>query len=275
MRQRLLFVDDEASIRLTLPLILEREGFEVSVAASVPEAITAIQNERFDILLSDLNIGQPGDGFTVVSAMRRIQPDAATFIMTGYPDFESALTAIRNQVDDYLIKPADIKQLLNKLKEVSSRRPRLERAVPAKRISAVIRENRDEIMQRWLTRQATNPELSQVRISEQQRMGHVPDFLFQIADCIECHPDHLSETVVKAARQHGTSRYEQGYTIPMLLVENSILEKTIADLLQENLLVIDISTLISDMQQLSHSINCTGEISIRAYLDIAEATQAA
>jgi DNA-binding response OmpR family regulator len=72
MKKRILFVDDESNIRLTLPAILRNEGFDVSVASSVLEAIDAIQHFQFDILLSDLNIGEPGDGFTVVSAMRRI-----------------------------------------------------------------------------------------------------------------------------------------------------------------------------------------------------------
>src|SRR4051812_579153 len=85
MKERLLFVDDEASIRSTLSAILSQEGFEVTVAASVFEALEKINKHGYDILLSDLNIGQPGDGFTVVSAMRRSQPEAATFILTGYP----------------------------------------------------------------------------------------------------------------------------------------------------------------------------------------------
>lgn len=96
-KTRLLFVDDEPNIRLTLPAVLEREGFAVTTAASVPEAVDLINREKFDILISDLNIGQPSDGFTVVSVMRRVQPEAFTFILTGYPDFESALQAIRNQ----------------------------------------------------------------------------------------------------------------------------------------------------------------------------------
>lgn len=274
MKERLLFVDDEAGIRNTLPLILEGEGFEVTVAANVPEAIRAIQNERFDILLTDLNIGQPGDGFTLVSAMRRIQPKAATFIMTGYPDFESALIAIRNQVDDYLVKPTEIKALVRKLKERSPG-VRLERCVTVKRISSIIRENQEEIIQRWLARQSSNPELTQVSLSDEQRLQHIPEFLLQIAEAIEIHPDQLSVTIVEAARKHGIARFEQGYSIPMLLVEASILEKTIAGLLEENLLAIDISTLVTDMQQLSQSVNCAVEISIRSYLEVAPLDQAA
>src|SRR5262249_36018443 len=90
-RPKLLFVDDDKSIRQTLPRILAKEGFDCTIAASVPEALSQISRQRFDILLSDLNVGEPGDGFIVVGAMRRVQPHARTYILTGYPDFASAL----------------------------------------------------------------------------------------------------------------------------------------------------------------------------------------
>ena len=66
-KRRLLFVDDEPNIRITLPLILAQRGFEVTTAVSVPEALDLINKERFDLLISDLNIGQPGDGFNLVT----------------------------------------------------------------------------------------------------------------------------------------------------------------------------------------------------------------
>src|SRR5213596_1103957 len=50
---RLLFVDDEPSIRLTLPPILQERGFQVQIAASVSEALTAIRAHKLDVLLSD------------------------------------------------------------------------------------------------------------------------------------------------------------------------------------------------------------------------------
>src|ERR1700694_534472 len=114
---KVLFVDDEPTIRLTLPKILEMHEFEVRTAASVQEALSLIQNEKFDVLLSDLNIGEQSDGFTVVSAMRRVQPEALTIILTGYPAFESALQAIREQVDDYISKPANVDELVNRIKQ--------------------------------------------------------------------------------------------------------------------------------------------------------------
>jgi ActR/RegA family two-component response regulator len=104
----LLFVDDEPSIRLTLPPILQQRGFHVQVASNVSEALAVIKAHRFDVLLSDINIEQEGDGFTVVEAMRKANPDAVTILLTGYPAFESAVRSIRVEVDDYFTKPADL-----------------------------------------------------------------------------------------------------------------------------------------------------------------------
>ena len=268
-KKRILFVDDEVSIRVTLAAILKKEGFEVTVAASVIEALQAIQQGEFDILLADLNIGEPGDGFTVVSAMRRVQPRARTFILTGYPDFESALIAIRNQVDDYFTKPADLKKLIHTFNQVSTESTQCTRSVPAKRISEIIRENRDRIIEQWLTRCELNPELSGIAIARRERVNDVSDLLAEIADRIEHHPEEPSEWAMDAAAKHGITRRDQGYTLPMLLVESSLLEKTLADLYQDHLLCIDISTLIPDMHQSSEAINCAVETAIRAFLKAA------
>lgn len=116
-RKRILFVDDEPSIRLTLCAVLQDHGFEVRSAGSVAEALSAITSQHFDVLLSDLNIGEERDGFRVVSAMRRAQPHCVNIILTGYPGFDSAVQAIRHQVDDYLVKPADIEVLITSLQD--------------------------------------------------------------------------------------------------------------------------------------------------------------
>ncbi len=112
LSKRLLFVDDEPSIRLTLPAILQNHGFEVCVAATVHEAISEIAKNEFDVLLSDLNIGSERDGFDVVKAMRQAHPRCITILLTGYPAFESAVEGIRHQIDDYVVKPADIEALV-------------------------------------------------------------------------------------------------------------------------------------------------------------------
>jgi signal transduction histidine kinase len=131
-KPRLLFVDDEESIRLTLPPVLQEKGFEVQVASNVPEALVEINSSRFDALITDLNIAEQGDGFLVVSAMRHLQPHCVNLILTGYPAVETAVQAIRSQVDDYLTKPSDVDSLVTTINQkLQSRGDRLPATVQA------------------------------------------------------------------------------------------------------------------------------------------------
>src|SRR5215467_9792958 len=174
MATRILFVDDEAGIRKTLKPILEHHGFAVTTSATVFDALEQINHATFDVLLSDLNIGQPGDGFTVVSAMRRVQPKAATFILTGYPDFDTALQAIRSQVDDYLLKPADVPTLIHTIKRrLENKRP-IPREKPIKRVSQLMRESLKDISREWLALVKAHHELGAIRISDKDRVDHLP-----------------------------------------------------------------------------------------------------
>ncbi len=113
----MLFVDDEPSIRLTLPLILEEQGFQVRVADSIPSALQEVSSQKFDVLLSDLNISAPRDGFVVVKAARAANPLCIAILLTGYPDFDSAVEGINCEIDGYLVKPTDIEKLLTILRQ--------------------------------------------------------------------------------------------------------------------------------------------------------------
>jgi DNA-binding NtrC family response regulator len=116
-RKRLLFVDDEAAIRATLPVILRRYGFTVTVAATVAEAIQQIQDQKFDLLLCDLNIEREGDGYDVVRAMQKVNPTCAVMILTAFPAIESAVEGIHLRVEDYIIKPSNADALVALLAE--------------------------------------------------------------------------------------------------------------------------------------------------------------
>ena len=108
----ILFVDDEPSIRATLPPILRRKGFQVTVAATVQEAITLMYMQQFDLLLTDLNIEREGDGFQLVRSMHDANPRCITIILTGYPSIESAVEGIHEALDDYVVKPTDTDALI-------------------------------------------------------------------------------------------------------------------------------------------------------------------
>lgn len=265
MPRRVLFVDDEPGIRLTLAPILERHGFAVTTAATVPEALEIINREAFDVLLADLNIGQPGDGFTVVSAMRRVQPEARTFILTGYPDFESALQAIRGQVDDYLLKPTDVPTLLHAIQSrLERRRPRAPET-PMKRISTLLRENTEEIIRNWLREIHSHPELRLLPESEEQRTTYIHELIELLADRVDNGTHPFPEATEALGSAYGKRRAEQGYHIPLIVIEMRLLQRVISYVLQRNLIRMDLSTVIADMLEIGEALQEHLEFAIRAY----------
>lgn len=265
MATRILFVDDELGIRLTLGPILEKHGFAVATAATVSEALEKINRDKFDVLLSDLNIGQPGDGFTVVSAMRRVQPDACTFILTGYPDFETALQAIRNQVDDYLLKPTDVPTLLGAIQhKLTTRRPHLlEPAV--KRVSELLIENVQQITREWLHAVKDDSDLDGIVVSESERIDHIPPLLAELARRVDSRIEQKSKSLHAIGYEHGKQRARHGYSIPQLVVELRLLQRVISTVLQRNLIRMDLSTVISDMIEVGEALQEQLEYSIRGF----------
>jgi two-component system response regulator PilR (NtrC family) len=119
---RILFVDDERSIREMLSVILLRYGFTVSIAATVTEALQKIHTQEFDLLLCDLNIEREGDGLEVVRAIRKVNPKCVTIILTAYPDTESAVESIHLSIDEYIVKPTNADTLVALLAEKLAQR---------------------------------------------------------------------------------------------------------------------------------------------------------
>src|SRR4051794_11421994 len=176
---RVLFVDDEPNIRLTMPAILKMHKFDVTACATVAEALIAMQSNKFDVLIADLNIGQPGDGFTVVSAMRRTQPDAVTIILTGYPAFETALKAIRSQVDDYLVKPADVAELVKLINDkLVNHTPT--HHLEVKSVSIIVSENKQAILKEWLARLKSLAEIRRSSLEDKELLNHTPAIIDEL-----------------------------------------------------------------------------------------------
>jgi DNA-binding NtrC family response regulator len=117
LQKRVLFVDDEPSMRETLSAILRRYGFTITVAATVAEAMREIHNQEFALMLCDLNIDREGDGLDVVREIRKVNPGCIVLILTGYPSMETAEAAIQLGVEDYNAKPANADYLVALLAE--------------------------------------------------------------------------------------------------------------------------------------------------------------
>lgn len=262
---KLLFVDDDAALRTVLAAALGLHDFLVTAVGSVPEALELISAQQFDVLLADLNIGQPGDGFTVVSAMRRVQPAACTFILTGYPDLETAIQAVRNQVDDYFSKPLRVEQLVEAISSLRNGKRPLGKAAPPRKAAQVLRDLAPTICDVWLREVLKDPELAAIPLTEAERSDHIPEMMEELVGRLEGPLDELSPKATEAARKHGRTRYQQGYTIPQILYETRILQQVLTATFQENLFGLDLSTLVPDILQVGESLQAEVEVSIRVY----------
>lgn len=264
-RPRVLFVDDEAGIRLTLPAILEMRGFTVVTAATVAEALNLIASEKFDVLLSDLNIGEPGDGFTVVSAMRRTHPNTPTFILTGYPAFETALEAIRQQVDDYLIKPADVEGLVMKIQAKLANPNMPVPHMKTRRLMEILQAEKRDIVARWLVLAKADGQICSTRVSDHELSEHLPTLIDE-AITSPREQRQLSAAALKAAEKHGRTRFQQGCPIPSVIREARLLHEVVSQIVEKRLLEIDISFVITDLMALGETLQAFLEESIRAHV---------
>jgi ActR/RegA family two-component response regulator len=251
---RILFVDDEAAIRETLPRILTLHGYDVFSVGTVAAALAAITSRSFDVLITDLNIGQPGDGFTVVSGMRRTQPDCINFILTGYPALETALEAIRSQVDGCLMKPTSVSSLLAEIEE-KLKNPVCHQPLPCKRLSGLLREFSSEIVQRTLALMEADPELMVLGISEEDRVAPIGPVLGVLADVLDSSdPNKARSEVARLGAQWAKARHRQGFPVPLLIKHVRLLESAIFDLASENLLLLNLSYFLTDLKRVNQTL---------------------
>jgi DNA-binding response OmpR family regulator len=265
--KRLLFVDDEPSIRLTLPPILEKAGFDVHVAESVADALFEINSFQFDALVTDLNIGEEGDGFLVASGMRHIQPNCTVFILTGYPAFETALQAIHSQVDDYLVKPVEINSLVNALKaKLENPTSKLE----AKRISALLKENSAQLQAGIAAALKRDSKASSN--SSEELAGFLYGFLNAVIEFMDQQGDKPKADALRSAAQYGQWRARGGASAANIAKDFRVIEDAAYQLIQKNLTVTDLLPLISDLRRLGIGLNLLMEQSLQTFVGAAKKT---
>ncbi|PSH04956.1 MAG: hypothetical protein CXZ00_04215 [Acidobacteria bacterium] len=267
---RVLFVDDDDSLRLTFPEILKNCGFEVRTVGTVAEALSEITTSPFNVLISDLNIGQPCDGFTVVSAMRRTQPDCINFIVTGFPAFESALRALQGQVDEYFVKPAKVQELIG-LVQSRLREKQPQPATPLMRLSNLIRQHMDEICALELEKAKADPDISSLRLDDEEILYGLRDFLHEAANRLDLSdPGGLTDLASKSGRSYGLQRRSHGYEISMLLTDANILSGVIHNIVWSNLLLLDTSTLLLDLRRFDTALQFHMKHAVQAYWDASQ-----
>ena len=113
-KKKILVVDDEELILRTLCDDLEITGYDVTPAKSGEEALIKLNNERYDLVLTDL-VMEEVDGVQVLKETKRIYPDTSVIILTGYSNSTLAEDAKCFGADGFLLKPCSIEELLDRI----------------------------------------------------------------------------------------------------------------------------------------------------------------
>jgi DNA-binding NtrC family response regulator len=113
MKRRLLLVDDDLAVLLTLKAVLEFHGFEVETAASTREALARLESSTFQMVISDLRMESEDAGLKVLLAARLQSYDPATALLTAYPP--SGEHWQKEHSESLLIKPLGTNDLLRQV----------------------------------------------------------------------------------------------------------------------------------------------------------------
>jgi DNA-binding response OmpR family regulator len=122
MSGHILLVDDDRAFRLSTAALLESEGHRVTGAATGAEAVRALEDGRFELVLMDLRM--PGvDGIDVVEVLRTRGETTPVLMVSGYGTVDAAVRALHSGVDDFLTKPVEPEVLLDRVQALLRRRP--------------------------------------------------------------------------------------------------------------------------------------------------------
>jgi len=115
-RARILVVDDDESVRRTFAAILEESGYIVDTAESGREAIEKSNKNFYNVALVDIRLLDM-EGTKLLAMMKETTPRMVKIVITGYPTLQNAVDAVNMGADAYVLKPPNINELLNTIKE--------------------------------------------------------------------------------------------------------------------------------------------------------------
>jgi DNA-binding response OmpR family regulator len=113
MKRRILLVDDELAILLTLKAILEMHGFEVETAESTKEAVRKLESNAYHMVITDMKMDTETSGYDVIRVAKRQEYNPATAILTAFPHLGNNWKS--QGVQSLLVKPVGTDDLLRQI----------------------------------------------------------------------------------------------------------------------------------------------------------------
>jgi YesN/AraC family two-component response regulator len=253
-KSRILLVDDNDILLKSLALVLEHNGFEVVTASNVNDALKLIGTETFDVLLSDLQMPNAGDGLTVVSAMRHSNPKAVTLILSGYPEMKAAAAAILLQTDEVLTKPMSPETLVETIK--SRLKLEIHEARPIESVATILARETQATIDAWLARVDQEGDILSIPMEHSERSAYLPQLFLDLVSRLQKPlPLGTRALVSHSAAQHGIKRRDQGYTPAMMVEESRMLQVSIFQTLEHNLTSVNFNLLLGDVMAIADEVD--------------------
>jgi DNA-binding response OmpR family regulator len=163
---RILLVDDEATIRLTLGILLKRNGYAISFAESGEAALRLIDEQEFDLLVVDLNMPGIG-GMEVVAAARMYQPDLAIIVLTGHSSVDTAIEGLHQGIFDYVLKTSSPEEVQERVHAALAQRAHYQRQqLLLDAVGAAVQELRSDSSPHSMPEPTSGPVARIVRVGE-------------------------------------------------------------------------------------------------------------
>lgn len=116
MKSKILIVDDEKLMRVSLEDKLRKEGYVVTSLSNAMEGLMALQSENFDAVISDVRLPKM-DGLEFLREIKKTSSDTVVIMMTAYGSIENAVMAMKDGAYDYVTKPFSLEELMIKLQK--------------------------------------------------------------------------------------------------------------------------------------------------------------
>jgi two-component system response regulator HydG len=113
---KILIVDDETITLKNLVHVMEKEGYEVVGVSSGPKALKILEEQEFDIVLTDIKMKKV-DGIDILKRCKELYPDTEVIMITGYATVEAVVSTIKNRAFDCIAKPFDLDEIRKVAKE--------------------------------------------------------------------------------------------------------------------------------------------------------------
>ena len=127
-KMKLMLVDDEERFLTTTQKLLAKKGYEALTATSGAAALETLEQKNVHVVILDVKM--PGmDGIATLQEIKRQFPLVEVIMLTGHATVESAVDGLKSGATDYLMKPTDIDELLQKAEEAFAKRRQLEEKI--------------------------------------------------------------------------------------------------------------------------------------------------